>query len=102
MPAATWLELCRIFEGKQDYHRAVEEYEHLAKAFPAERPSLLALLSAGRLSLKQLNRPADALAYYKAASVSTVPHLDWDSNIQAGIQGAEKLLAIPATPATLA
>lgn len=102
MPAATWLELCRIFEGKQDYQRAVEEYEHLAKAFPTERPSLLALLSAGRLSLKQLNRPADALVYYKAASASTVPHLDWDSNIQAGIQAAEKLLAVPAAPASLA
>ena len=102
MPAATWLELCRIFEGKQDYPRAVEEYEHLSKAFPTERPSLLALLSAGRLSLKQLNRPADALVYYKAASASSVPHLDWDSNIQTGIQAAEKLLTVPATPGSLA
>jgi tetratricopeptide (TPR) repeat protein len=48
MPAATWLELCRIFEGQQNFKRAVEEYGLLAKAHPTERPSLLALLSAGR------------------------------------------------------
>jgi hypothetical protein len=40
--------------------------------------------------LKQLNRPADALRYYNAAKVSIVPHLDWESNIQAEIQAAEK------------
>jgi membrane associated rhomboid family serine protease len=98
MPAATWLELCRIVEGKQDFERAVTEYEHLAKAHPTERPALLALLSAGRLSLKKLNRPADALRLYKAAASSTVPHLDWDSNIQTGIAGAEKAMGIVVTP----
>ncbi len=90
MPAATWLELCRIAEGHQDYDRAVIEYEHLAKAYPAEKQSLLALLSAGRLALKKLNRPSNALLYYKAAKASKVPHLDWETNIQAGIQDAEK------------
>jgi tetratricopeptide (TPR) repeat protein len=98
MPAGTWLELCRIVEGKEDFDRAVTEYEHLAKAHPTERPALLALLSAGRLSLKRLNRPADALRFYKAAAASTVPHLDWDSNIQTGIAGAEKALGIAVTP----
>ena len=71
------------------------EYEHLAKAFPSERPSLLALLSAGRLALKQLNRPSEALRYYNAAKASSVPHADWESNIQAGIQNAEKALVSP-------
>jgi membrane associated rhomboid family serine protease len=98
MPAATWLELCRMAEGRQDYERAVKEYEHLAKAHPAEKQSLLSLLSAGRLCLKKLNRPADALLYYKAASVSSVPHLDWDSNIRTGILESEKLLGVPAVP----
>ena len=98
MPAATWLELCRIVEGKQDFERAVAEYEHLAKMHPAERQSLLALLSAGRLSLKKLNRPADALRFYKAAAASTVPHLDWDTNIQTGIQGAEKAMGVSSVP----
>jgi membrane associated rhomboid family serine protease len=95
MPAATWLELCRIVEGQQHYEQAVTEYEHLAKAFPNERQSLLALLSAGRLALKQLNRPSDALRYYNAAKISSVPHVDWESNIQTGIQNAEKALVSP-------
>jgi membrane associated rhomboid family serine protease len=98
MPAATWLELCRIAEGQQNYERAVSEYEHLAKTYPTERQSLLALLSAGRLALKQLNRPSDALVYYKAAKASKVPHLDWESNIQAGIQAAERAAAATYAP----
>ena len=98
MPAATWLELCRIAEGQQNYERAVSEYERLAHAYPNERQSLLALLSAGRLTLKQLQRPADALLYYKAANASPAPHLDWESNIQAGIQDAEKAAAASYAP----
>ena len=99
MPAAAWLELCRIFEGQQNYDRAVTEYDHLAQAYPSERQSILALLSAGRLSLKQLNRPSDALRFYNAAKASPVPHLDWESNIQAGIQAAEKARGVPVGPA---
>ena len=93
MPAATWLELCRLAEGQQHFEKAMTEYEHLAKAYPNERQSLLALLSAGRLALKQLNRPSDALVYYKAAKASAVPHADWESNIVSGIENAEKALA---------
>jgi membrane associated rhomboid family serine protease len=99
MPAATWLELCRILEGEQNYDRAVSEYEQLAQTYSTERQSILALLSAGRLSLKQLNRASDALRYYNAAKVSPVPHLDWEANIQAGIQAAEKAASVPVAPA---
>ncbi len=98
MPPATWLELCRVVEGQQNYERAVSEYEHLAKAYPTERQSVLALLSAGRIALKQLNRPSDALVYYKAAKACKVPHLDWESNIQAGIEAAEKAAATSFAP----
>jgi membrane associated rhomboid family serine protease len=98
MPASTWLELCRLIEGQQHYDRAVTEYEHLAKAYPTEKQALLALLSAGRLALKQLNRPSDALLYYKAAKASKVPHADWESNIVAGIQAAEKATGISFAP----
>jgi membrane associated rhomboid family serine protease len=98
MPAATWLELCRVIEGQQHYDRAVTEYEHLAKAYPTEKQALLALLSAGRLALKQLNRPSDALLYYKAAKASKVPHADWESNIVAGIQAAEKAMGVSLAP----
>lgn len=100
MPASTWLELCRLAEGQQHFDVAVQEYEKLAKAYPTERQSILAFLSAGRLSLKQLNRPSDALLYYKAAQVSKVPHMDWDTNIQAGIAAAEKAAGASLSPAT--
>jgi len=86
------LEVCRAAEGQQNFERAAIEYAHLAEAYPTERPSLLAFLSAGRLCLKKLNRPSDALRYYKAAAASPVPHLDWQSNIDAGIRDSEKAL----------
>jgi membrane associated rhomboid family serine protease len=98
MPAATWLELCRLIEGQQHYDRAVTEYERLAKAYPTEKQALLSLLSAGRLTLKQLNRPSDALLYYKAAKASKVPHAEWESNITAGIQAAEKAMGVSFAP----
>jgi hypothetical protein len=53
---------------------------------------LLALIAAGRLCLKQLNRPSEALCLYQAAADSPVPHLDWQSNIDGGIQNAQKTL----------
>ncbi len=90
LPAATWLELTRRLESQENFERAVIEYERLAVAYPAQKDSLLALLSAGRLCLKRSNRPADALRNYRAAQASTVPHLDWEANITAGIQDAER------------
>ena len=93
MPASTWLELARAIEGQQDFERAASEYERLAEAHPGEKQSILALLAAGRLCLKKLNRPEDALRHYQTADNSKVPHLDWDSNIQAGIRDAETALA---------
>ena len=99
MPAATWLDICRLAETREDFDRAVTEYANLAAAYPTERQSILALLSAGRLCLKQLNRPADALRYYQAAHDSKVPHLDWDSNIQNGIEAARKSAGASYAPA---
>jgi tetratricopeptide (TPR) repeat protein len=98
MPAATWLELCRIAEGRQDFDRAVSEYDELAKAHPVEKQSILALLAAGRLALKQLHRPSDALRYYESANASKVPHLDWETNIQAGMDAAQKAAAVAYAP----
>ena len=99
IPAPTWLELCRVAEGKENYDRAVAEYEKLATAYPTQKQSLLALMAAGRLSLKKLNRPSNALRFYEAAAKSPVPHLDWDSNIQAGLQEAQKALVGSQVPA---
>ena len=93
LPAATWLELCRFLEGQQNFDRAVTEYDKLAAAYPRDKQSLLALMAAGRLSQKKLGRPAEALDFYRAASASAVPHLDWESNIQAGIKEATATLS---------
>jgi hypothetical protein len=64
--------------------------ERLAAANPAQKESLLALLSAGRMCLRKLNRPADTLRNYKAAQASTIPHLDWEANNQHGNSGRRK------------
>jgi membrane associated rhomboid family serine protease len=97
LPSAAWLELCRAVEGQGNFECAATEYERLAGAFPTERASILALLAAGRLSLRNLNRPADALRFYETAAKSPVPHLDWESNISKGIEEAKKNLSpVPA------
>jgi hypothetical protein len=96
MPTATWHEIIRAIESHQHFDRAVSEYECLAENYPTEKQSLLALLAAGRLWLRKLNRSEDALKFYKAAAASKVPHLDWEANIQAGLQDAERaLMAVP-------
>lgn len=89
MPAAVWLELCKGAEEKQDFERAFTEYQQLAATYPTERQALTAQLSAARLCLKKLNRPADALALYQAAAASPIPHLDWEQLIQSGIKEAK-------------
>jgi len=99
MPASTWLELCRAAETQQNFERAVEEYDRLARAYPNERQSLLALMAAGRLTLKKLNRPEEALRFYRAAASSPVAHVDWEMNIQGGILEAQKALTAAAVPA---
>jgi membrane associated rhomboid family serine protease len=99
LPAAPWLELIRHLENQQNFDRAVAECDRLAQAYPQEKPSLLALLTAGRMSLKKLNRPDEALRFYKAADISPVPHLDWETNIRAGITDAERVMGTPVGPA---
>ena len=93
MPASTWLELCKGAEEIHEYDRAFSEYQELAQAYPTERQSLTAQLSAARLCVKKLHRPQDALSIYEAASKSPVPHLDWDQIIQAGIKEAKAALS---------
>ena len=75
------------------------EYEGLSAAYPTERQSLLALMTAGGLALKKLNQPSNALRCYQAAAASAVPHLDGQPNMEAGIREAEKGLGSYA-PAT--
>jgi tetratricopeptide (TPR) repeat protein len=98
LPAPTWLEFCRVLETQPDISRAAEEYMELAKTYSNEKQGLLAQMAAGRIYLKRMNRPADALRLYEAAQVSAIPHADWQMTIDRGIAEAKKALQ-PQTPA---
>jgi hypothetical protein len=101
LPASLWLEFCRQLETQPDVSRAADEYLDLAKAYPAEKQALLAQMAAGRIYLKRLNRPSEALRWYEAAESSPVPHADWQPTIDKGIAESKKLLqpqTIPTSP----
>ncbi len=98
LPAALWFEMCRIAENQQAYGRAVDEYQKLARTWPDQRQSLMALMACARISLKQLNQPQDALRFFQAAAASPVPHLDFEPTIEIGIRDAQKAM-LPARPA---
>ena len=88
LPVATWFELCRMLEERENYDRALTELESLIQAYRSERQALMAQMAAARICLKRLNRPDDARKFYQAAAVSPVPHLDLEHAIQAGIKEA--------------
>jgi Tfp pilus assembly protein PilF len=92
LSASLWLDLCRQLESQPDIERATAEYEDLAQVYPTEKQGLLAHMAAGRIYLKQLNRPADALRCYEAAQASPAPHSDWQATIDRGLAEAKKLL----------
>jgi membrane associated rhomboid family serine protease len=98
LPAPLWLEFCRQLETQPDVSRAADEYLELAQAYPAEKQGLLAQMATGRIYLKRLNRPADALRLYEAAQASTIPHADWQATIERGINEAKKVLHPDASP----
>jgi len=88
IPPNIWLDLCRALEQRQDYVRAVCEYEKLALAYPDDLQSLMAQVCAARIYLKRLNCPHDALKLYEAACHSCIPHLHLQLEIESGIQEA--------------
>jgi membrane associated rhomboid family serine protease len=92
MPVATWFDLCRVAEGQQAFERALSEYQKLIATYPTEKRALQAQMAAGRICLKQLNRPQEALTFYEAAAASPIPHLDWEQTISAAIRDARKAL----------
>jgi tetratricopeptide (TPR) repeat protein len=95
VPVALWLDLCRAAESKQDFERAVQEYERLATVYAKERQAIVAQMNAARLYMGKLNRPQDALRLYESVSQSPVPHLDFDQAIERGKR--EALQAMSAT-----
>jgi len=64
------------------------EHEKLAEAWPQDRSSVLALISAGRIQQRQLNQPQQGLRLYIAAQNSPVPHQDWNETIRKGVDTA--------------
>ena len=92
LSARLWLDLCRLLETQPDVERAVGEYQELAQVYPAEKQGLLAQMAAGRIYLKRLHRPSDALRFYEAAQASPVSHSDWQATIDRGIAEARKAL----------
>jgi membrane associated rhomboid family serine protease len=100
LPAPLWLEFCRQLETQPDVSRAADEYLELAQAYPAEKQGLLAQMAAGRIYLKRMDRPADALRLYEAAQASTIPHADWQATLDRGIAEAKKVLNAEPTPVT--
>src|ERR1700680_696069 len=103
LSAPLWLDLCRQLETQPDIERAAGEYQDLAQAYPTEKQGLLAQMAVGRIYLKRLNRPSDALRFYEAAEASPVPHPDWQATIDRGIAEAKKALlplTAPVTPAS--
>jgi hypothetical protein len=61
LPRGVWLELCRYFEREQRWELAVDEYEKLAHAFPAERAAL-PILAAPR-ALKNASKKRNCLRF---------------------------------------
>jgi len=100
LPASLWLEFCRQLETQPDVSRAADEYLELAQAYPAEKQGLLAQMAAGRIYLKRLNRPADALRLYEAAQASSIPHADWQATLDRGIAEARKVMQTEVSPAS--
>ncbi len=92
LPVNVWLDVCRAAEKMQFFDRAVSEYETLSQVHASERQAIPALLSAGRICMKQLNQPQRALQFFEAAEKSPVPHLDWEQSIAAGIKEARAAL----------
>jgi tetratricopeptide (TPR) repeat protein len=93
LPAATWIEICRVAEKLQHFDRALAEYQKVMSGYPSDRQSIVAQIGAARLCLKKLNQPDKALQLYQAADKSPVPHLDWEQSIAAGITEAKAALA---------
>ncbi|PYP85036.1 MAG: hypothetical protein DMG65_21565 [Candidatus Angelobacter sp. Gp1-AA117] len=89
LPASNWFDLCRAAEQQGRNDVALEEYQKLIAAYPGTRDALMAQVAAGRICLAQLQRPEEALKFYEAADTSTVPHLDWEQTIAAGIRSAK-------------
>jgi membrane associated rhomboid family serine protease len=97
LPRGVWMELCRYLESKQNWDRAVTEYQRLAEKNPTERASIPALVSAARICLTKLHRYTDAERLYRAAQASPIPHVDLEPVIQEGLKQCAATAPAPGT-----
>jgi membrane associated rhomboid family serine protease len=86
--AGDWTQLCRYFEGQQNWERAAVEYEKYAHAYPNDKLAVYSLVAAARIWLKKLERRDEAARLYREAQKSPVPHMDWDDAIKRGLAEA--------------
>jgi membrane associated rhomboid family serine protease len=93
IPANLWFDLCRAAENLKNYDVALSECQQLIATYPDDRHAFMAQIAAGRICLSHLQRPQDALNFFQAASASSIPHLDWEQTIQAGIRNAKAALS---------
>jgi len=95
-PVELWMKLCQALEERQEYERALGEYQEIAQAYPRDRQSLMALMAGAKLAIHRVNRPQQALNFYQAAQDSNVPHLDLEPSIQIGMKEARLAMAVGA------
>jgi membrane associated rhomboid family serine protease len=88
-----WMKLCQALEEKQEFERALGEYQELAEAYPKDRQSLMALMAGARVAMNKVQRPEQAINLYQAVATSNLPHMDLDSSIEAGMKQARAALA---------
>jgi len=82
---AVWMELCRYLENRQDWERAANEYQRVARDYPNDRVSVTALVAAAGICGKHLDRMDEAVRLYQQAQASSAPHADLDATIRAGL-----------------
>jgi len=75
-----WLDLCRQLENPTDLERTAGSTRPLRRPIQTGNKGCWRR-GRGRIYLKRLNRPADALRCYEAAHASIVPHSDWQATI---------------------
>jgi membrane associated rhomboid family serine protease len=94
LPPVIQFDLCRLLENQGDFQAAANGYQRLADENPEHRYALLSQLAAGKIYLKKLDNPREAIRFFEAAEASSVPHLDMEQAIREAIQEAKAALAL--------
>jgi membrane associated rhomboid family serine protease len=85
LPDDAQFRLCQAFEQRQEYERALTQYQEFASAHAKSRQGLMAQLAAARVAANKLQRTQLALDLYQALLASPVPHLDLEASVQSAM-----------------